>query len=272
MIINGYGVSYNYNNYGTSANKDKTSSAFAVALDEKIKTESKKNNNANQVYDPFKDMATTGSVSLPSWIYTKTEPTRSDEEILKDMIELAKKHAKQGTFQYDDDEFQSLTKEWVSSASPDRESILENTVKEINEKKYSINKKNVEIEEKDFDMIDVLMQALKIEKKDGNKIGSSGNEKMVNADGSMVLNMNGDTYDACVEDGNVKFAQIRDDNGKNVLLFDSVNSSGQLSIKQCWTDEEGLRRGELMKVYAETYKSVSDSKGLVSGNAFDAVG
>jgi len=269
MNISGYGVSYNYNGYNSSANKVKTSSAFAVALDEKIKTESKKNSNANQTsqtYNPFEDMARTGSVSLPSYIYTKTEPTRSDEEILKDMVELAKKHGRQGTFMYEDEEFKSLTKEWVSSVSPDREEILKEAMKEINEKKHSINKKD--IGEKDFDLIDMLMQALKM----GNEINKTGggNEKAINADGSFILNMNGDTFDACVDEGIVKYASIRDDSGQTVLIFDSIHGSGQL--EQGWTNEEGLRNGELSMVYLEAYKSVNDPNSFVSENAFKVAG
>ncbi|MDR2593247.1 MAG: hypothetical protein LBC87_00545 [Fibromonadaceae bacterium] len=270
MEISGYGVSYNYSGYGSSANKDKTSSAFAVALDEKIKTESKKNSNANQTsqtYNPFEDMARTNSVSLPSYIYTKTEPTRSDEEILKDIVEVAKKHGRQGTFMYEDEEFKSLTKEWVSSVSPDREEILKDAMKEIDEKKHSINKKD--IGEKDFDLIDMLMQALKM----GNEINKTGggcSEKVINDDGSFILNMKGDTFEACVDEGIVKFVSINDDSGKAVLLFDSIHGSGQL--EQIWTEEEGLRNGELGAVYLEAYKSVNDSNSFVSGNTFKAAG
>jgi len=148
MIINGYGVSYNSNSYGTSANKAKTSLASAAIPDGKPKAESKMSSNANNVYDPFEDMAKTGSVSLPSWIYTKTELTRSEEEIIKDMVELAKKHAAQGTFQKEDDEFQNLVKEWTSPVSPDREEILKRTMKEIYEKKDLIPKKTGEKKKK----------------------------------------------------------------------------------------------------------------------------
>jgi len=275
MNISGYGVSYNYNNYGTSANKDKTSSAFAVALDEKIKTESKKSSNTNQtnqVYDPLEDMATTGSVSLPSWIYTKTELTRSEEEIIKDIIEVAKRHAEQGTFQDEgDDEFNSLVKEWTSPVSPDREEILKRTMKEIYEKKDLIPKKSGK-EEKNYDMISTLMQALKTEKEKVNKIESGSNEGARNRVIGTVFNMEGDNYYACVEDDKLKGAMIRDDSGKTVLIFDNVGSSGQLSLKQSWTEEEGIRRAKLLEVYNETYKSVSSSNGFVSGNAFNAVG
>jgi len=275
MNISGYGVSYNYSSYNSSANKAKTSSAYAVALDEKIKTESKKSSNTNQTnqaYDPFEDMARTGSVSLPSWIYTKTELTRSEEEIIKDIIEVAKRHAEQGTFQAEDDEFQSLVKEWTSPVSPDREEILKRTMKEIYEKKDLIPKKNGKEEGKNFDMINTLLQALKTDKEKIDKIESGSNGGARNRVIGTVFNMEGDNYYACVEDDKLKGALIRDDSGKYVMAFDSLNSSGQLSLSQSGTEEEGIRRAKLLEVYNETYKSVSDSKGLVSGNAFDAVG
>jgi len=274
MIINGYGVSYNYSSYNSSSNKTKTTSTFTIP-DEKIKTESKKSSNTNQtnqVYDPFEDMAKTGSVSLPSWIYTKTEPTRSDEEIIKDIIEVAKRHAEQGTFQDEgDDEFNSLVKEWTSPVSPDREEILKRTMKEIYEKKDLIPKKSGK-EEKNYDMISTLMQALKTEKEKVNKIESGSNEGARNRVIGTVYNMEGDNYYACVEDDKLKGALIRDDSGKYVMAFDTLNSSGKLSLSQSWTEEEGIRRAKLLEVYNETYKSVSSSNGLVSGNAFNAVG
>jgi len=272
MIINGYGVSYNSNSYGTSASKAKTSLASAAIPDEKPKTESKKSSNARTVYDPLEDMVKTGSVSLPSWIYTKTELTRSEEEIIKDIIEVAKRHAEQGTFQDEgDDEFNSLVKEWTSPVSPDREEILKRTMKEIYEKKDSIPK-NGGKGEKNYDMISTLMQALKTEKDKANKIGSGGNEGAKNRTIGTVYNMNGDNYDACVEDGKLKGAMIRDGSGDTVLIFDNVNSSGQLSLDQSGTEAEGFRRAKLLGVYNETYKEASRSKGIVSGNAFDAMG
>jgi hypothetical protein len=274
MNISGYGVAYNYSGYNSSANKAKTSSASAIILDEKPKTESKKSSNANNVYDPLEDMATTGSVSLPSWIYTKTELTRSEEEIIKDIIEVAKRHAEQGTFQDEgDDEFNSLVKEWTSPVSPDREEILKRTMKEIYDKKDLIPKKSGGKEEdKNFDMINTLLQALKTDKEKVDKIESSSNGGARNRVIGTVYNMEGDNYYACVEDGKLKGALIRDDSGKYVMAFDTLNSSGKLSLSQSWTEEEGIRRAKLLEVYNETYKSVSDSKGLVSGNAFDAVG
>jgi hypothetical protein len=90
--------------------------------------------------DPFK----TGSYNYQDWLksntydggmYTKTEPARSDEEILKDMTELAKKHAQQGNYNgFGDEEFQAYLKEYISSVSPDREGILNRAVNEVVER------------------------------------------------------------------------------------------------------------------------------------------
>jgi hypothetical protein len=113
MEISGYGVSYNYNNYSTSANKAKTSSAITANPAEKPKTESK---NSDAINNLFKDKAKTSSVSS-----TKTELTR-DEELLKAMAELGRKHAQQGTFNEADEEYIALMKEYMPP--PSKENIL----------------------------------------------------------------------------------------------------------------------------------------------------
>ena len=77
--------------------------------------------------DPF------GTTEAFNNMLTKTTPTRSDEEILKDIEELAKEHAKTGKFQ-DDQKFTELMYEFISSVSPDRKSIIENSNAEINER------------------------------------------------------------------------------------------------------------------------------------------
>jgi hypothetical protein len=272
MNISGYGVASNYSGYGVLSNKSKTSSDFIIP-NEKPKTESKNNNSnsTNKVYNPFEDIAKTGSVNLPSWIYTKTEPTRSDEDILKDVEELAKKHAEQGTFFSQDDEYLSLMKEYISSVSPDRKSILENTVNEINENVNKIPKPQKNVEEKDFDMIDTLLQILqKIQKGEDKKI-SNRDEATSSSNGQFICNMSGATYDAYVEGGEVKAALMYSSSGEVVMDFGDRNIPGQLSVTQYCTDEENARSAELVEVYRDIYRKVSDSKGIISGNAFDTV-
>jgi len=113
MNISSYSISYNYNSYGTSANKAKTSSAITANPAEKPKTESKITDN----YNLFKDKAKTSSVSS-----TKTELTR-DEELLIAMAELGRKHAQQGIpYQEADEEFIALMKEYMPP--PSKESLL----------------------------------------------------------------------------------------------------------------------------------------------------
>jgi len=79
----------------------------------------------------YKDWSANLDPNYDRQMYTKTEATRSDEEILKDMAELARKHAQQGTFQEGDEEFLALMEEYISSVSPDRESILNHSMNEI---------------------------------------------------------------------------------------------------------------------------------------------
>jgi len=289
MNIGSYGSLYNYSGYGVLLNKAKTSAVPTTIPEQKPKST---NNNAISntsndpfkviAYDPFKDMAATGTVSFPRWIYTKTELTRSEDEIKKDIIELAKKHAKNGTSQLRDYEFESLMKEWTSPASPDRESILKNTVSEMNrnveisnlqknkEKKEDLDKTN------NFDQIGKLLEMLggeeNVKGKSKTTSGSSGTRFSTSASDSsngsqVIFNMMGANYNAYVNENNeIKFASIKDNNGYEVIAFDDRNSSRQLSITMNWTDREGLRCSELLRVYNDTYKEEVNSKGSVSGN------
>jgi hypothetical protein len=263
MNISGYGVAYNNNSYGALSSKAKVPYSAIAILDKKAEPENK-----NNVSLPK------NNVGLSSAVYTKTEPVRSDAEILEDMAELAKKHAEQGTFQEEDADFQKLMKEYVSPVSPNREEILKNTMNEINENiKMSHSKKKKEKEE-DFSHIGKLLQMLKNMEKKKDKI-SSGDETMDNrgdkSNGQIAYNMEGANYLACVENGEVEAAMIRDSNGETVMCIDS-NASGQSSVVQCWTIEEGRRSAELLETYNETYRNISSSKGFTSGNMFNGVG
>jgi len=289
MNIGSYGSSYNYSGYGVSLNKAKTSAVSTAIPEQKPKSTNSNtvSNTSNdpfkvKAYDPFKDMAATGTVSFPSWIYTKTELTRSEDEIKKDMIELAKKHAKNGTDQLHDYEFESLIKEWTSPVSPDRESILKNTVSEMNRNiEISNLRKNKEKKEdfdqiNNFDQIGKLLEMLGGEEyvKSKSKTTSGNNETRTSASNCMekgmpggTFNMMGANYDAYVNgNSEVTFAHIKDNSGDVVMLFSSIHSAGQLSITMDGTEKEGLRRAELLKVYNETYKEEVNSKGSVRGN------
>jgi hypothetical protein len=285
MNISSYGASYNYSGYGVLLNKAKTPTVSTTITEEKQEPKSNNNNtdsNTDQFkvkgYDPFKDMNKTGNINFPSWVYTKTEPTRSDAEILKDMAELAKKHAEHGTFQNNDYEFQSLMKEYVSSASPDRESILKNTVNEINGKIEISNSQKNRGKKEDFDPIGKLLQVLKNMEKVGNKIVSDSNGTRASTSNGIAkgmpggeFNMVGANYDAYVENGEVNFAHFKDNSGEVVMIFSSIHSAGQLSVTMSGTEKEGRRSAELLGAYNEAYKEVIRSKGSVSGSSFDAV-
>jgi hypothetical protein len=211
-----------------------------------------------------------GTVRLPNFKennegYTKTEPTRSDEEILKDIAELAKKHAEKGTFHNADNEYLDLYKEYVSSVSPDRENILTNSLKEIFAKANS-PKKNKE------DTIDInkniLQQTLRIMEQAKNKNGNTSN-KTVWLDGEI----SGTNYKVGWLDGNeLKEASFYDSNGEKIADY-SQNGWALYGTKA-----ENERGREILAVYNEAFNSVynaqnaSPSKSLVSGTTFDVVG
>ena len=126
----------------------------------------------NTIYDPFKDMDQTGSINLPNWIRTATKSAKSDEEILKEVEELAQEHAKTGIFQKSN-RFEELKTEYISSVSPDRKSILKNKINEIYERMSSvihnerIPKKIIEKDKEDNqELMDYFMEVLGIESGD----------------------------------------------------------------------------------------------------------
>jgi hypothetical protein len=96
-VASSYGVAGGYGSYGYGAEKASSASKKVFRLGSEVPTQ-----------EP-----------------TKTEPTRSDEEILKEIEALGKEHAKTGKFRNDDERFWELIDEYVSSVSPDRRSILE---------------------------------------------------------------------------------------------------------------------------------------------------
>jgi hypothetical protein len=156
--------------YGTEKTSQPPTNPFVIPSQEEIANEKTATQTTvtNNFYDPFK-AAKTGSVSLPEWMNTKTEPKRSDEEILKDMEALAKEHAKTGQFFQDNDpRFKELMDEYVSSVSPDRESILKNSTNEINERITSElagmagaeEDDAVKEEKRKSELLDYLMEAI----------------------------------------------------------------------------------------------------------------
>ena len=221
MSVSSYSVAGAISGYGTQSTSQTSSKPFTIPVwGEDIgktnnatqKTENNdKTNNAKT--DPFKactfDFKDWCSKLDPTYdigMYTKTEPTRSDEEILKDIAELAKKHAQQGTFYKQDQEYLDLMKEYVSSASPDRESILNRTMNEIMERtnqseNYSMSfafqqmnlQKSDKKEEEEKELIDYFIEAFKSK---GNGKGSSGTISSITK--------NGDYYTVDVDYGGGK--------------------------------------------------------------------
>ena len=93
-----------------------------------------------------------------------TASKRSDAEILKDMEKLALEHARTGQFQDEDPNFNKLMDEFVSSVSPDRDSIFKSKMAEIENRLqseiYPEDMKDLEEEEKNKDMSDYLLKEL----------------------------------------------------------------------------------------------------------------
>jgi hypothetical protein len=223
-------------------------------------------------YDPFGTGAKIGNVRLPNFKannegFTKTEPTRSDEEILEAIRELAKKHAEKGTFHNADNEYLDLVKEYVSSVSPDREGILASALKEISGK---INSEKTNLLKADKEeQLSILQQTLQLISKSKNKNAAIINPK---ANGDAV--MSGSTYNVWSIDGNgVKYAGFHDGNGESIADYDTQSGWHLYSTKA-----EIERGREIDAAYNEAFNSVynaqnaSTSRSLVSGNNFDVVG
>jgi hypothetical protein len=211
---------------------------------------------------PFGTGPKIGTVRLPNFKennegYTKTTPTRSDEEILEAMKELAKKHAENGTFHNADNEYLDLYKEYVSSVSPDREGILTNSLNEIFEKA------NLPKKEKDNTLgMSILQQTIKVmeQAKNNNKRWLDGEIKGAN-------------YNVGWMEGNeLKCADFFDSNGELIGHYD------QNGWDVFDTKSEQARRSEILAVYNEAFNSVynaqevSRPKSLTSGNSLDVVG
>jgi len=154
-------------------------------------------------FDPFKEIAETGSFKIPEFMQTKSEPTMSDEKILRELEKLAKEHAKTGVWDpCSDERYLKLMDEYISSVSPDRENFLKSEIDEILERiKYEKSamsgteglEEDEEEKEEKIELIDYLMEAVGAKKKGisekiyndiirnniatrGNNIAPSGND------------------------------------------------------------------------------------------------
>jgi hypothetical protein len=213
-------------------------------------------------YDPFGTGAKIGSVKLPNFKennegYTKTEPTRSDEEILKDIAELAKKHAEKGMFHNADNEYLDLIKEYISSVSPDREGILTSSLKQI------FGKANVPKENKEGTTNSILQQTLTLMENMKNKNGIINNNKTIS----------GAMYKIGWMEGNeLKQASFYDSNGEEIAEY-TQNGWALYDTKA-----EAERGREILAVYNEAFNSVYNAptpsmpKHLEGGTTLDVVG
>jgi hypothetical protein len=218
--------------------------------------------------DRFGTGAKIGTVRLPNFKennegFTKTEPTRSDEEILEAIKELAKKHAEKGTFHNADNEYLDLFKEYISSASPDRESILTSSLNQI----FGKAKTNKEEGAIDFNK-SILEQTLKIMEQAKNKNGATNNKTTFNIDlaGGAMCKV------GWLDDDKLKDASFHDSNGELIANY------SQHGWSILYTKAEQARKSEITAAYNEAFNSVynaqnpSLSKSVDVGNTFDVVG
>jgi len=220
-------------------------------------------------YDPFKDIKETGNVEVPGYIHTKTTPTRSDAEILKDIEELAKEHARTGQSSNGDEKFIKLVDEYISSVSPDRAGILKKSVQEIsgiigaNSQDYrtsgafqqidSQRSHKEEEEEKKTELLDYLLDGLENKGKDNNAININEG-----ANGTQNGELKSDMYWGRIEGGKVQYMDFFDPDSKSVgseIKFENsimwYTPSGVL-VQQL-TKEEVTRSMELNAVYNAAY-------------------
>jgi hypothetical protein len=241
-------------------------------------------------WDRFGTGLKIGSVRLPNFKennegYTKTEPTRSDEEILKDIVELAKKHAEKGTFHNADNEYLDLFKEYVSSVSPDREGILTDSLKQIS-LTTNLPKKEKEdpLSMKALSM-SILQQTLKAMEQTKNKSGIISNNKTWSSDACgagwvedpnwkqvSFYCSNGRAMCKVGEGNELKLASFYDSNGEEIAEY-TPNGWSLYATKA-----ELARSREALAIYNEAFNSVYNApttslpKSVDVGNSFDVVG
>jgi hypothetical protein len=263
--------------YGSEKTSQTSSKkAFIIPnLDEVAKTD----NAQKPSYDPFK-AAKTGSVNLPEWMQTKTTPTRSDAEILKEIEALAKEHAMTGQFQDGDPRFKALMDEYVSSVSPDRESILKNSITEINERiamemsgmaRTASEDPMEKAKKKDGELIDYLIKAIDAKngknniiatRSDGyytaidfNRGGGNVTTLVYDSQGNKMpwMTMKGNMYDmVSVQNGVVTSAFFYDSNGQVIMTYSNGNDNKD-GLAQIQTNAEHTRYKEMQAVYNAVY-------------------
>ena len=204
--------------------------------------------------DRFGTGAKVGSVRLPDfkksiYMYTKTEPSMSDEELKEAIVKIAREDAEKGQFHNMTKEWFDLKKEYMSSVSPDRESVITNSTKQINSIKQKLAKTN------SLEQAKTLLQLLMDKEKSNNKTNSYGK-----------LNMEGDK---------LNYAEFYGNNGEIIATYDSNSGWSCISTK-----EENARKHEFFSIYNEAWDSANAEikaqknpivpKHIEGGTAFDA--
>ncbi|MCL2101923.1 MAG: hypothetical protein FWH22_09465 [Fibromonadales bacterium] len=287
-------VANNYSSYTAKNTSQASNKPFAIPAQE-LKLNGPLtfigNNPFTDPFDPFKEIAQTGSFKIPEHIQTKTTPTRSDEEILKDMIELAKKHAQQGTLHGSrDQEYAKLIDEYVSSVSPDREGVLKNAVNEIYERlnpraqddycmssiyQQVASQRDGEKEKEEEEPIDYFIELLKNKGKVKNGSGTissvtkNGDYATVEIDHGKgmktFLHYAHGKFSSMQISGNNYFVQVSDKsqiaNGKvdNAKIYDDngewiASYDHNSGLRQKYTEAEGARVQELLDTYNAAYE------------------
>jgi hypothetical protein len=255
MNISGYIAANSWGYDVAKTSQTVSTKSFTVPTEEK-QTQKTLNNADTNPFDAdtfnFKNWCANKETLFDINMYTKTEPVRSDEEILKDMAELARKHAQQGTFHEQDKEFLALMKEYISSVSPDREGILNRAMNEIiertkQEEDYTMSdiyqqvksqiaaEKEEEKEEEEKELIDYFIEVLKSK---GNGKGSSGTIS--------DIKKNGDRYEVNIDHGGGMTTTLSYDNGELTSMSISgnnysaqLNNSGSTVNNAMFKDDNG---------------------------------
>jgi len=239
MNISGYIAANTWGYDVAKTSQTVSTKSFTVSTGEK-QTQKTLNNADTNPFDAssfnFKEWCASKETSFDIQMYTKTEPTRSDEEILKDIAELGKKQAQQGTFHELDKEFLALMEEYVSSVSPDREGILNRAVNEIidrtkQEEDYTMSSiyqqvKSQTAEQKDEDELKKEMEGKELIDYFIEAIESRGNRK---GDSGTIsgISQNGDSYSVNIDNGGGMTTKLIYANGELVgMQMNGNNYSG----------------------------------------------
>jgi hypothetical protein len=189
--------------------------------------------NIQSTMERFGTVAKVGNIKLPDFknvgVYTKTEPLRSDEEIKKAIVKIAKEDAEKGQLQSQTKDFLNLKKEYISSVSPDRESIITNSTKEIFANANAIKSKS-----KGY--ANSLLELL---------IDRDKDDKIV------AINMNSSNYKACLEGDKLTYAGFYDSNGE---LIGDYSQNGWNCFS---TKAETARHHEFYSTYNEAWNSAN---------------